>query len=79
VGTHGYSWILKKYADIRITYTRTDTGTRWIFIQRIGYRRAIIRTLSTSLTSLLTRCIFINPTVCWIYCFTQSNWYWTTN
>jgi len=55
MGTCRYPWILKNYANTRITDTRTnmsaDTGR--IFIQRIVYKRTITRTLPILLTSLV--------------------------
>jgi len=36
--------------------TDMDTGTRWIFIQRVGYGRATTRTLPVPLTSLVELC-----------------------
>jgi len=47
-------WILKKYVSTRITDISTDmyTGMKRIFIQRVRYKRVIIRILPASLISL---------------------------
>jgi len=37
---------------------RMDTGTGWIFIQRVGYGGATTRTLPAPLTSLLVPLLF---------------------